>query len=435
MKPANIKWIGSPNFGYPRGTKGRKGHKVLAIVNHTMEGTLRGTDSHFSSSVNKVSAHFGVGKRGQIHQYVDIHDAAWANGGVREPSWALLPARVNPNLVTVSIEHEGRSGEPLTSEQYKATVELQRWLVKEFSLKVSQDTIIGHHMLNSITRPNCPGPAFPWAQLFKDLEGEDKMGTFKDVDPKKWYANDVEAANKYGLMVGTAPGIFDPGKPLTRAEMAAVSVRLYRLIGVRFARIIDRILPAILQVNNFQRGGLGSGAIIHPKGYVLTNKHVTQGATTVAFQTPDGSLPWGAYAEGPVLYEGKNVDLAMCLVQVPGIIYPTLPVKKDKLKKASDVIAVGSPLGLIRSVSEGIVSGFRRFGQVSYIQTNAQINPGNSGGALVNLEGKLIGVPTMKLVGEGIEGLGFAIDIETVKAFVLEGIAAGKLPVELAEIF
>lgn len=165
-----ITWVGSPNYGLPRGTQGRNGNKVIAIVNHIMSGTLFGTDSWFKNPSSEVSAHFGVGKNGEIHQYVDINNVAWGNGVVNQPSWPLLIANVNPNYYTVSIEHEGQSGEQFTEGQYQATLALHRWLIETFGLQVNEDTIIGHNRIDSVNRANCPGSGFPWQRLFIDLK-------------------------------------------------------------------------------------------------------------------------------------------------------------------------------------------------------------------------------------------------------------------------
>jgi S1-C subfamily serine protease len=232
-------------------------------------------------------------------------------------------------------------------------------------------------------------------------------------------------------MVGTAPGIFEPDKPITRAEAAAIAVRLYKATNEDFVEVIHQVLPSVVQVENFELGGLGSGTIIHPAGYVLTNHHVvsrttqeegqnpvTTVAKTVGFRTTE--LPW-RYAEGPVIAWDADRDLALCKIELSDA-FPALPFGDfSKVTQAQKVMAIGSPLGLIQSVSEGVVSGFRTFGgRGPYIQTEAEINPGNSGGALVNLAGELIGVPSMKLVGTGIEGLGFAIGLPMVLDFIRE---------------
>ncbi len=171
----DVVWVKSPNFGYPRGTKGRNGHKVVAIVDHIMDGTLAGTDAWFKNPKSVASAHFGIGKDGTIHQYVDVDDAAWANGRVRNPSWSLLKPVHNPNLYTVSIEHEGRPGDIMPEAQYQATLRLHRYLIDRFKLPVNRDTIIGHYRIDSVNKSNCPGPTFPWDRLFKDLTHIDKV--------------------------------------------------------------------------------------------------------------------------------------------------------------------------------------------------------------------------------------------------------------------
>lgn len=160
-------WIGSPNFGYPRGTRGRQGHSVLAIVYHTAEGTLPGVDSWFNTSSSELSTHFCVGRFGEVHQYVDCNDAAWGNG-VIDPTAALpplWPARTNPNLYTISIEHEGMSGVSPTREQLAASLALTVWLTRQYSLHPSLQTMVRHSMVAPETKPSCPGTAFPLEEL------------------------------------------------------------------------------------------------------------------------------------------------------------------------------------------------------------------------------------------------------------------------------
>lgn len=163
--------VSSPNYGLPRGTSGRSGYNVIAIVDHIMSGTLAGTDSWFQNTASKVSSHFGVGKNGEIHQYVDINNVAWSNGVVDQPSWPLLISNVNPNNYTVSIEHEGQSGDQFTEAQYQATLALHRWLIDTFNLQVNENTIIGHYRIDSVNKADCPGSGFPWQRLFSDLKG------------------------------------------------------------------------------------------------------------------------------------------------------------------------------------------------------------------------------------------------------------------------
>ncbi|TGE36899.1 N-acetylmuramoyl-L-alanine amidase [Desulfosporosinus fructosivorans] len=165
MDKPNITWIGSPNHNDP------KGYKMIAIVDHIMAGTLIGTDSWFLNPASKASSHFGVGKNGDIHQYVDLKYPAWANGIANKPDWPLYSG-VNPNYYTISIEHEGYSGDVMTEAQYQSTLALHRWLVAELGIPVTRDNIIGHYRIDSVNKSNCPGSGFPWDRLFEDLKGE-----------------------------------------------------------------------------------------------------------------------------------------------------------------------------------------------------------------------------------------------------------------------
>lgn len=173
MFKRNIVQFPSPNFSSP------KGYKWIAIVDHIMSGTLAGTDSWFANPESKASSHFGVGKNGEIHQYVSLNNPAWANGAVNNSDWPLLIPKiddsgyVNPNYYTVSIEHEGESGDVMPEEQYQATLDLHQWLIGLLGIPVDCDHIIGHYRIDSVNKSNCPGSGFPWDRLFKDLEGED----------------------------------------------------------------------------------------------------------------------------------------------------------------------------------------------------------------------------------------------------------------------
>jgi len=202
-----IKWIGSPNYGLPRGTKGRKGHKVIAIVDHIMAGSLIGTDSWFGTTRSEASAHFGIGKNGEIHQYVELADVAWHAGKVRKPDWALLKD-ANPNYYTIGIEHEGQSGDVFTEAQYQATLWLHKRLIKQYDIPVTNDTIIGHYRIDSVNKANCPGTGFPWARLFEDLKTEDEnmeIKSCKEITIRK------EGEEYEGLLInGMAMGYIRP---------------------------------------------------------------------------------------------------------------------------------------------------------------------------------------------------------------------------------
>lgn len=272
------------------------------------------------------------------------------------------------------------------------------------------------------------------------MKERESIDMFKDVPKDEWYAKYVEKAAKYGILNGVAPGKFEPNRGLTRAEFAAAAVRLYEATNEDFVEIINQVLPAVVQVENYEHGSQGSGTIIHQDGYVLTNAHVVTGTDDqgnvivpnwVGFRSPDRIFHGADYAEGIILAYDTDKDLAICHIKTQGP-FPVLPIYRQELPvESTRVIVVGSPLGLIRSVSEGIVSGYRILNGLKLIQTEAEINPGNSGGAMVNLQGELLGVPSLKMMAAGIEGLGFAIIPDEIRAFIKSYVDAGKLPVIL----
>ncbi len=165
-----IRWVGSRNYGYPDGTKGRNGYRPIAVVLHIAEGTLAGCDAWFNSPNNVGSStHYAIGKSGEIHQYVDENDAAWGNGQVKKPNWPLLIDEVNPNLYTISIEHEGHSGEPWTEPMFQADLWLIGQICQRWEIPIDKDHIIGHYRIDSVSRARCPGAGLPWDRLLAEL--------------------------------------------------------------------------------------------------------------------------------------------------------------------------------------------------------------------------------------------------------------------------
>lgn len=147
----NIIQVPSPNY-----KTGRGNFVPEVIVLHIMAGSLSGTDSWFSNPVSQVSSHFGVGFNGEVHQYVKGEDTAWGNGIVNLPNYKLYKPGVNPNLYTVSIEHEGYDLTAAPENQLKATVELIQFLSKTYNIPIDRDHIIGHYQIDLTRKPNCP---------------------------------------------------------------------------------------------------------------------------------------------------------------------------------------------------------------------------------------------------------------------------------------
>lgn len=159
--------------------------------------------------------------------------------------------------------------------------------------------------------------------------------------------------------------------------------------------------------------GAGSGVIITADGYVITNHHVVNGADTIKVTTKDGT----AYDATLVGSDAAN-DIAVLKVKAKDLTVAAIG-DSDKLEVGETVVAIGNPLGSLGgTVTEGIISATSRTITIdnvdmNLLQTSAAINPGNSGGGLFNTRGELIGVVNAKSSGEDIEGLGFAIPINT----------------------
>jgi len=140
----------SPNF-----KKGRNGYKPEIIVIHIMDGSLIGTDAWFANPRSEVSSHYGIGYKGEVHQYVADEDTAWANGRVNNPTFKLYKDGVKPNLYTLSIEHEGNDLTRASEVQLQSSVELIRTLMTKYSIPCDRDHLIGHYQIYAL-KPNCP---------------------------------------------------------------------------------------------------------------------------------------------------------------------------------------------------------------------------------------------------------------------------------------
>lgn len=169
--------------------------------------------------------------------------------------------------------------------------------------------------------------------------------------------------------------------------------------------------------------GVGSGVIYDAKkGYIATNNHVVQGAKEITVYLTDGRN-----VKGKVLGTDPATDLAVVKIDAQNL--PEAPLgDSDTVQVGEPAIAIGNPLGmeLRGSVTVGIVSALNRTVDVgdnkyTLIQTDAAINPGNSGGALVNADGEVMGINSAKYAGQGVEGIGFAIPINTAKP-ILQGL-------------
>lgn len=197
------------------------------------------------------------------------------------------------------------------------------------------------------------------------------------------------------------------------------------LVALDLAEIVDQTAPSVVEVftetkqvsswfQEYVTEGAGSGVVLTEDGYIVTNRHVIDGAGTVKVRLNNGQTY-------PATVTGKDAktDLAVLKIDAEGLTAAKL-ADSSKARVGDFVIAIGNPLGeLGGTVTEGIVSALGREITIddqtmTLLQTSAAVNPGNSGGGLFNLDGELVGVVSAKSSGSGIEGLAFAIPSNTV---------------------
>lgn len=200
--------------------------------------------------------------------------------------------------------------------------------------------------------------------------------------------------------------------------------------------VANKVRPSIVgieveySVNSiFSRGGTakaeGSGIIISEDGYILTNNHIVNSGSNNSYYEVSKASKLTVYLyndettyEAKIIGTDEQTDLAVIKIEKTGLTAAELG-NSDSVQVGEFSMAVGNPLGMQSSVTSGIISAVNRKVTDSdgktftLIQTDAAINAGNSGGALVNAEGKVIGINTLKLSGTGIEGMGFAIPINS----------------------
>ena len=181
--------------------------------------------------------------------------------------------------------------------------------------------------------------------------------------------------------------------------------------------------------SQYVSSGAGSGVIIAQEGqigYIVTNNHVIEGATSIIVRLKDGTE-----LSANLVGTDSMTDLAVLTVSTEKKLTVAVLGDSDSLVVGQEVIAIGNPLGeLGGTVTNGIVSALEREVKIdgenmTLLQTNAAVNPGNSGGGLFNMRGELIGVVNAKSSGDDVEGLGFAIPVNTVHEIITELIEHG----------
>ena len=225
-------------------------------------------------------------------------------------------------------------------------------------------------------------------------------------------------------------------QPGTRAAATVPALSGNNIETVREA-VIAKVRPAVVQVNVTTQGGggLGSGVIIDKRGYIVTNNHVVNGAQSIEVVLYDGTSIKNVQLVGT----DPADDLAVLKITPPAANLTVANLgDSSSLIVGQDVLAIGNPLGITQTVTNGIISALGRNvneqnGAIipNAIQTDAPINPGNSGGALVDMQGNLVGIPTLTAIDPEFNtpasGVGFAIPSNRVKYIATQLIDTGKV--------
>lgn len=247
------------------------------------------------------------------------------------------------------------------------------------------------------------------------------------------------ALSRAGLLPVT-PGGETPENPF--AEKKSISVD----VTTDITKAVERVQPAVVGVVNLQRDnpfqpeglqqGTGSGIIFdkgNGKARIVTNAHVIAGADHVQVVLSDGDEAKQVTAK--VLGSDEISDLAVLEIPDRHVKAVANFGDSDAIKAGEPAIAIGNPLGLefSQSVTVGVISSPHRSIDVAesmsmdVIQTDAAINPGNSGGALVNAAGQVIGINSLKVAEQGVEGLGFAIPVNDAQPIITDLIQHGRV--------
>lgn len=226
------------------------------------------------------------------------------------------------------------------------------------------------------------------------------------------------------------PGVNSFADAVQRAAPAVVNIYTARLVTERIPPNAIEELFGDARPRYRQRveRSLGSGVIVDNAAHVVTNHHVIATADLIRAQLADGRV-----ADAKIVGRDPDTDLAVLKLDLKDNI-PVMPLgHSDRLRPGDIVLAIGNPVGLSQTVTQGIVSATGR-GQLgvatfeNFIQTDAPINVGNSGGALINTNGELVGINTAVLAKNlGVEGIGFAIPVNLVRGVMNEILTKGRV--------
>jgi len=259
-----------------------------------------------------------------------------------------------------------------------------------------------------------------------------------------------------GIVLYSAPqlGFINDGSQTNTASTSTSATATTKTISTNVSQgdlvsVVDKVSPAVVGVNNIQErtnpfsgdtqtaeSGTGSGVIFRKdnnKAYVVTNNHVIEGSSKV-----EVTLSNGKKEDAKIVGADPLTDLAVLEMEAKNVEAVAEFGDSTSLVAGEPVLAIGNPLGeqFSRTVTQGIVSGTERTVNITtsagewnldVIQTDAAINPGNSGGALINAAGQVIGINSLKIAEDGVEGIGFAIPTADVQPIIDKLMKDGKI--------
>jgi S1-C subfamily serine protease len=272
-------------------------------------------------------------------------------------------------------------------------------------------------------------------------DGAGRVATGAEAGRAGAATGSAQESGSAGTATDPAAGAVDPALPVRQAAVSSYAEAVRRaapaVVNVYAARIVTERLPRNILQDPFGELGpryrqrleqsLGSGVIVDASGQVVTNHHVIANAAAIRVQLADGRE-----ADAKVIGRDPDTDLALLRIDLRDL--PAMELGRSSALRVGDIVlAIGNPLGLSATVTQGIVSATGR-GQLgvavfeNFIQTDAPINVGNSGGALINTRGELVGINTAIIARNlGVEGIGFAIPVDLVRGVVGELVARGRV--------
>jgi serine protease Do len=253
-----------------------------------------------------------------------------------------------------------------------------------------------------------------------------QSATQKPAAPPAQKAATAKEAEKSEAKAAGTPGVLIQLNDALQDMAAKVSPAVVQILVTGYGPLRERENDRSQTALIVRQHAVGSGVIVDPSGYIMTNAHVVEGAQRIRVALPlpmgdsAGQVPIGKrrILEARLIGQHKETDLA--LLKIDETDLPTLPLLSQQRAQVGQLVfAIGSPEGLQNSVTMGVVSAVARQADpdkpLTYIQTDAPINPGNSGGPLVDMNGAVVGINTFILSeGGGSEGLGFAIPARVV---------------------